>query len=153
MIEQKTTLIKISSPGQTQAILFKLEDMEKALIEVDELMHRLVLQNQYLLLGDTAKAAVDNGFLPTDSLETGLEERYFTKEVVSSIETFFAKQGVKVTDSGFSFISEQGVPVKVKKIHNRYQFFKYPSTVIYLWEDYQVANPWQSYWEAKDAIQ
>lgn len=124
------------------------DQLKQALLELDDLMHRTTMQEQYILLGETARALVEQLFLP-QVLEAGLERRYLTKEVLTTFDQYCPEK--KVTAKGIEFVLN-GVLIKFQFIEKKYEFFKYPQRIIYGPEDYQVPNQWDKYWKARHII-
>ena len=123
-------------------------ELENALRNVDDLFARCVLDTKYFLLGDTAKAAKENGFLSGPCIEVGIEDRYLTPEVRSTL-----KQFGHVDNPGDNWEYEvAGVPVKVKVIHNKYDFFKHPDIKYWAYDDYQLPNPFDTYYKSRFLI-
>lgn len=124
------------------------DQLKQALLELDDLMHRTLMQEQYLLLKDTARALVEQLFLP-QVLEAGLERRYITKEVMTTFDMYCPE--MKKTPNGIEFVLN-GVLVKFQFIERKYEFLKYPQRIIYGPEDYQVPNQFDKYWKARHII-
>ena len=124
------------------------DQLKQALLELDDLMHRTLMQEYYILLKDTAQALVEQLFLP-QFLECGLERRYLTKEVLTTLDQYCPDK--KTTDKGIEFVLN-GVLVKFQFIEKKYEFFKYPVKIIYGPEDYQVPNQWDKYFKARHII-
>lgn len=123
------------------------EDKNKALLWLDDLMARCVLDNRYVLLGETAKAVKENTELP-DVLEAGIDKRYITKEVESTLKTYATPE---VTPFGFECVGE-GVPIKFKFIQRKFAFLQNPDTKFYGPEEYQIPNPFNGYWTARGLV-
>lgn|SRR3990167_918041 len=124
------------------------DQLKQALLELDDLMHRTLMQEYYILLKDTAQALVEQLFLP-QFLEAGLERRYLTKEVLTTFDQYCPDK--KITDKGIEFVLN-GVLVKFQFIEKKYEFFKYPVKIIYGPEDYQVPNQFAKYWTTRHII-
>ena len=77
------------------------DQLKQALLELDDLMHRTLMQEYYILLKDTARALVEYLFLP-QVLEAGLERRYLTKEVLTTLDMYCPE--IKKTPNGIEFV-------------------------------------------------
>ena len=126
---------------------FTHEQLDKALFNVEDIFGRAMCP--FLLLGQTAKDVVEELYLSGNHVEVGVEERYLTKGVRSTLKTYI--KNIEFKDEGFVYEVE-GVPVKVKFIKKRYPFFKYPDSYFYLAGDYKLPNPFESYWKARFLI-
>jgi hypothetical protein len=138
--------------------VFTPEELKQALWDWDDVMHRALLQSKYVLLGDTARAAKDDTFLTKVPLEVGIFKRYMTPEVVSlftpeALRDVAVPITVQEINDKQILLTFRGVPVKVTIIHRKYQMFENPDQVIYAYEDFQVANPFEKYWKARYIVQ
>jgi len=134
--------------GQTITKQPSQEEILEALYDFDNLMHRCVLQDSYLSLGDIGKAMVDNLPFEGNGLEFGIERRYLTREVMATLLMYVPGE---ITEKGFTY-DFKGIPIKVRFIDNIYGFFKYPDKKIYGVEEFQVPNPFHKYWKARALI-
>lgn len=136
---------------------FTPEQLKQALWDWDDVMHRALLQSRYVLLGDTARAAKDDTLLEKAPLEVGIFKRYLTPEV-RSIFTPEALRDIAVPiivtefNDDHILLTFRGVPIHVKIIHRRYEFFENLDQVIYAFEDFQIANPFEKYYKARYII-
>ena len=130
---------------------FSREELDNALIDLDDLMHRTLLQDQYVLLKDSAKALYDGVWLYGDGIDIGIEYKYLTKEVMTTINEYFIPRTTEINDNGFEF-KIGDVPIRVKFIHRKYDFFKYFDRRMYGPEDYQIPNNFEKYYKAKGII-
>lgn len=102
------------------------------------------------MLGDTGKAMFEKRDLSGSSLEVGIEQRYLTKEVMSTFRTY--RPQAEFTESGMTYISEFekcDVPISIKFIKQNYKFFQHPDTVFYLAGNYKIPNPFEKYLKAR----
>ena len=120
------------------------------MLDVFDLMQRCLLDQNFITLGDAAKCIKENRGLDCNVLEFGIEKRYLTPEVMSTLKEW-VKSG-QFTDKGFMYTFE-GVPVKFKFIVRKYAFFKNLDLRIYSPEWYKIANPFSNYWKARYLIQ
>ena len=133
---------------QTKPSGASLDSKNKALFWLDDLMARCVLDAKYVLLGETAKAIREDKDLP-DVLEAGLDQRYLTKEVMSTLKTYVPGD---FTEAGFVTESE-GVPVHFKFIKRKFAFLQNPDIRFYGPEEYQIPNPFDGYWKSRGLVQ
>ena len=127
-----------------------LEQLNKAMLDVFDLMQRCLLDQNFIVLGNAAKCVKENRGLDGDKLEFGIEKRYVTTEVLSTLKEWV--KGGQFVDNGFEYIFE-GVPVKFKFINRKYHFFKNLDSKIYSPEWYKIANPFSNYWKSRYLIQ
>ena len=123
---------------------FTREELDNALIDLDDLMHRTLLQDQYVLLKETAKALYDRVWLYGDGIDIGIEDRFLTKEVMTTFKEYFIPRMGEITDDGFEF-KINDIPIRVKFIHKKYDFFKFFDRRVYGPEDYQIPNNFEAY--------
>ena|SRR3990167_3458477 len=125
------------------------EQLDKALLDTFDLMQRCLLDTTFIVLGDAAKCIKERRGLDCNKLEFGIEKRYLTPEVMSTLKEW-VKGGLFV-DNGFSYVFE-GVPVRFKFIKRKYKFFENLDSQIYMPEWYKIANPFKNYWKARFLI-
>ena len=130
--------------GQT----FSLEQLNKALRALDDLMDRCVVQNQYVLADWTAHSVKNKGGLFGDGIDAMIKTKYLTKEVVDTIKEY---SPAVFGEKGFSYEFE-GVPIRVKYVTKNFSFLEHPEMMIYDFEDYQVPNPFDVYWRGRTLI-
>ena len=125
------------------------EQLDKALLDSFDLMQRCLLDNNYIVLGQAAKCIKEGRGLDCDKLEFGIEKRYVTPEVLSTLKEWV--KGGQFVDKGFSYVFE-GVLVQFKFISRNYHFFKNLDTRIHTPEWYKIANPFENYWKSRFLI-
>lgn len=141
-----TETLSLSSEALTDALSGRLN---RGIEGVTDLMERGLVEDNILLLGDTARAVVDGKPLYGDCLEVGIERRYVTPLVASVFKQFMGAE-----DPYHSFTFNIGkVPVKVKVIQRVYGFFKNKSAVNYDYRWFLVPNPFEKYWKARHIVQ
>lgn len=141
-----TEKLSLSSEELTDALSGRLN---RGIEGVQDLMERGLVEDNIMLLGDTARAVVDRKPLYGDCLEVGIERRYINPLVASVF-----KQYMGAEDPYHSFTFYIGkVPVKVKVIEKVYGFFKNKQIVNYDYRYFQVPNPFEKYWKARFIIQ
>ena len=126
------------------------DKLDHALLDAFDLMQRCLLDTTFIVLGDAAKCIKEKRGLDCNKLEFGIEKRYVTTEVLSTLKDWV--KGGQFVDNGFSYVFE-GVPVRFKYITRRYRFFKDLDTMLHMPEFYKIANPFNSYWKARYLIQ
>jgi len=123
------------------------EQLDKALMNVDELMTTCLIGDSYVLLLDTAKAAHDDIPLYGDGIDVGIEARYITKEV-SSLLGMKLRDITEESPNGVTY-EFNGIPIRIKYIHRNWKFLKNPKVLTYHYDDYQIPNPFDVYWRKK----
>ena len=126
------------------------DKLERALLDAFDLMQRCLLDMNFIALGNTAKSIKEMRGLEGDKVELGIEKRFITTEVMSTLKEWV--RGGQFVDNGFSYTFE-GVPVKFKYITRKYHFFKNLDTKFHMPEWYKVANPFENYWKSRYLIQ
>ena len=143
---------KIGSGRSGQNLIkFSPDEIREALNFVDDLMSRAVIQTSYLALGDVGRAIKENTEFDGQELEFGVERRYVTPEVLFTFKSY-TPQDTTFTEDGFSYKVGR-VPIKVKFINRRYEFFKYPEKLIYKSGEFQIPNPFGKYLKARWIVQ
>src|SRR3990167_1145643 len=138
-------------------IEFTLEQLNYALREVYELWNYW----EYMLMGDTAKGAKE-GKLYGDKIEIGIKKKYLTRDVMSALKTHLQyavdrgySEYMKIGEEKIRYSVKQnkadllGIPVECRVIHRNYQFFKYPDTVVYKYDEFKTPNPLEKYYKAR----
>ena len=128
-------------------IKFSPDEIQEALNFVDDLMARAVIQTSYLSLGDVGRAIKENTEFDGQELEFGVERRYVTPEVLFTFKSY-TPQDTIFTEDGFNYKVGR-VPIKVKFINRRYEFFKYPEKLVYKAGEFQIPNPFGKYFKAR----
>lgn len=126
---------------------FSSDQLMKALRDVEDLIERTLCP--YLLLGDTALDIKDNLLLHGSKITVGIENKYLTKEALSTLQTLL--KNVEITEKGFTYMVGE-VPVQVKFIRKKYGFFKYPDAKMYWGGEYKIPNPFDKYWKSRRII-
>ena len=135
--------LKQFSEQELREALFQLEDvMDRALLSLDMIAHK-----------DTAKAMKDVTGLYGDGVDFVVEAKYVNENTIGILESIRDSEhlipaGTEITKDGFEY-EYQGVPVRVKFLHQRYPWFKNPDGVFYATGNYRVANPWENYWKGR----
>ena len=128
--------------------VFSIDELNKALFDFEDLMERCL--TPFLLLGDTAKDIIDGFMLRGDKVEVGVETKYLTPEVLSTIEVY---KGIKLDkEQGKWEYMVDDVPVVVKLINKKYKFLDNPNTMFYWGGDYRFPNPFDTYYKSRFLI-
>jgi len=127
--------------------IFSSEQLGKALFDLDDLLVRCALQNTYFLLHETAKCAKENKELSGDGVDVGIEARYITPEVVSTLSAHIKDGGMD--EKGIISYEFEGVPVRIKIIKRNYKFLKHPDSVVFMYEGFRIPNPFDGYWKSR----
>jgi len=122
-----------------------------ALYDFDDLMSRCLTQHLYLSLGGIGKAIKENVDFSGNGLEFGLEKRYITPEVLSTLKSF-APPEAEFTENGFTY-KFGDVPIKVTFIGRKYRFFEHPEKLVYGVGEFFIPNPFEKYYKARWIIQ
>ena len=125
------------------------EQLDRAFLEVYDLMTRVLLAERFVVLGQAAECLFRNRALEGESLEFGIPKREVTPEVVITLKEWVPKG--EFTDRGFSYVFD-GIPIKFTYITRKYDFFKEPDVKLYMPEFYRIANPFNDYWKIKQLI-
>jgi len=134
----------------TSGAEFSTEKLESAFFDVFDLMQRCLLQDTFLTLGETGLALDEKRPITGDGIDIGIEKRYLTKEVRSTLRTFHPES--EITDGGMAYI-HFSVPVRIKFINRNYKFFKHPESAFYLADEFRIPNPFRNYYKARFIIQ
>lgn len=151
-----TSKTKESGTSGTSKV-YQPNELEAALYNATDILGRCMLP--YVVLKDTAydivkgpeKLGISKG------VYLGVEKRYMTPEVWSSLRTFSAhdKSGFismmddyKETPKGFEW-KFQGVPIYVQVIKRNYKFIRNPDFKFFRLEEYRIPNPFDNYWKAR----
>ena len=126
------------------------EKLDKALLDAFDLMQRCLLDMNFIVLGDAARCIKERRGLDCNKLEFGIEKRYLTPEVMSTLKEWV--KGGQFVDNGFSYVFE-GVLVKFKFIKRKYKFFENLDSQVYMPEWYKIANPFDKYWKSRFFVQ
>lgn len=127
---------------------FTNEQLRLALYDVQDILERALCP--FVLLDETAKSLMESEVLKGDGIYIGVEKRYITPEVVSTLKMYL--KDTELTDKGFDY-KWNDVPVHVKFIYNKYQFFTNLDFRFYMANQYYLPNPWKEYWKSRSLIQ
>lgn len=130
--------------------LYSHDDLYTALRDVEDLMDRLL--TPYVLLDKTAESVKQNKLLEGDGIDVGIKKTALTQYVYDILKTFlnYKKEDI---EHGFFYNARNNVPIRVKVYTKDYDFFKYADRKVYQYGLYDLPNPFDEYWKAKDTIE
>ena len=130
---------------------FKLSvsQMDKALRDVHDLFERCLIPTNWLLLGETARDIKEGFDLRSDKITVGVSQKYLTEYVMSTLK-YYVKD--EFTDKGFTYVVD-GVPIEVKFIKRKYQWFTNPDFRFHMGDTFFLPNPFDKYWKARFIVQ
>jgi hypothetical protein len=106
----------------------------------------------FVLLGDTAKAIVDNLDQEVNvPIEIGVRKQHYTEYARSTLRMFLPPDTV-YGEKQITF-EHQGTPVNVKIIHRNYKILEQPDTVFYRITHFKIPNPFSKYLKMRNVIQ
>ena len=141
---------EVNSKEKAITKVFSVDELNKALFDFEDLMERCL--TPFMILDETANCLNDRGrLLDGDRVSVGVEVRYLTPEVLSTIETYKGVKLDKEQKSWMYMVDE--VPVVVKLIHRKYKFFENPDRKFYFGGDYLCPNPFDRYYKSRFIIQ
>jgi len=127
---------------------FSHDELLQALLEFENIMYRCLLQDNFPLLKETALQVAKGYPLTGDHLDVGIPKKYLSKEVQDTL-----KEYCKVEDPTKDFTTTVlGVPVNVKIINRKYNYFENTDRVFYHYDNFNVPNPIDSYMKARYLI-
>lgn len=124
--------------------VFKEEELLTALQDVELMMNSIL--TPFVLLGETARCAYDNLPLTGSRIVVGITKAHITPESLSTLKTQL--KDIMIQDNGFTY-NVGKVPVTVKFIRNHYKFFDHPDKLPFMWDFYDIPNPFELYWEQR----
>lgn len=132
---------------------FSDHDLMLALYDIQDILERA--QCPYLLLKDTARSIIDKQRLEGDGIYIGVLKKDLNKTTMSTIKFYLsglrAVRTPDVREDGFDYVWND-VPVHVKFIERKYNFFKNPDFRFYMANNYSIPNPFENYWKARTLI-
>ena len=134
---------------------FNKDQLDMSLRDVEDVMGRALLT--FVILGDTARDIVNETGLTGNKITVGVERKYLTKEALSTLK-FYLKD--TLPDPIKDFVYEpSGHPkyktmpkVFVKIIERRWKFLKAKDYKFYMATQYNIPNPFESYWKSRHLI-
>lgn len=147
--EQK--LVKKYYVDNKEKPLFKAEYVDRALHDIFDIEERALLN--FVLLGDAAKACVENKAIELSEIEMVLPYRSVTPEVESNFKTW----NFTPEEWGYSWTYSPDtlwhikIPIRLF-LYNKYKLFDNPNRVWGTTEGFLVPNPFSEYWSARHLI-
>ena len=109
---------------------------------------------------DTARAIKENNpDLMGDKITGAIAKRYLTDDVKSAIKAQLDYWQDRQISEPYTMNDDvirwsfNGIPIELKILKRRYNFFEYFDPVTYNYDDYKLANPWSKYWTARFIVQ
>lgn len=131
-VNGETTLSKPSIGQINEAIRWVIDLMEWCQIPV-------------ILLGDTAERIFYEKNLDVDKLEFGVMKRHITQDTSRLLKTFVPNLEWDTTIN----LEKAGVPIVIRIIQRKYKFFENPDFKYYMFDEYKLPNPMNSYLKAR----
>ena len=125
---------------------FTKEQLDRALLDCYDLMQRVLLNTQFVVVGDAARCLYENRGLDCDSIDVVISNRFVTRE---ARYTFAAFVKGTIMENGFNH-SFEGVPVRCRYVEGDYPWFRYADQRLYGPEVYRIPNNFEEYWEVRD---
>lgn len=131
---------------------FTSDELHGALLRTEDTMGRSLAN--YVLLGDTAKAIVDDktGYakLYGDKVHLGMRRTAVTKFFMDTIR-MLEGDTLDVEDNRLTFVFN-GVPIVIDIIDNDMGYFERPDQRWYFVTNFPVPNSFGEYWKNKDRL-
>ncbi len=122
--------------------------LAKSLADVEYLMECCLCP--FFILEQTARDIVDDRPLSGSRVSIGILQRYLTKEVMSTLETKLKEKLIK-EPYGYSY-QDGEIKVKIIIIKGKFDFFKNPDFRYFMATQYNIPNPFEGYWKAKEFV-
>ena len=120
------------------------DELLKGLYFVFDLFSRS--NTPFFLLGDTAKAVIENKSLSGDKVEVGVRKVEYQDRPFGIMQAFH--QAESFTDNEILYKIDN-IPVVVKVIDSLDPMFMATNTVMYQHEFFNIPNPFKEYWEKR----
>ena len=127
---------------------FEHEELLTALRELDSVMERCQMDNDYVLLGETAKSVFEDKPLAGSKVEAAVKELWLTPERRTTLRQYLSPFSFQESGDALRF-TVGGTPVEVHILPDDYPHLGYPERRVYQYDDYQTPNPFNEYWEAR----
>ena len=136
--------MKINRLNGVNGASFSEEELYKALMFIEDIMERVVVH--YVVMRDTAYSIYHGNELKGREITVGILKKNITKEVLWTFESLL--KDIRMTDRGFIYLFGK-IPIVVKFINKHYKFFDCPNFKYYRTGQYDVANPFDKYWNMR----
>lgn len=128
-----------------EVISFSHGELVAALLDVDDLMLRCTLSEDYLVLEETGRSIKEDRRLEGDGVDVGVLAKDMTEMRKGLME-----QITKTAFEGSHLTYKVGqVPVRVHVLPNGYDFFTFKDVKVYNYEDFQLPNSFEAYWKVR----
>lgn len=141
--------------GPDKPVLSEQQLLE-ALWHAQEIMERCLFP--FVLLGETARSIVEDKAIKGDKITFGVRRAdaltHYTNTLstlASNIDFHVGIQDYRQTPEGF-FWTFKGIPIEIKVIHNKYNYFDNPDQVYFWGETLKIPNPFSKYYSMRNLI-
>lgn len=126
---------------------------DAALAIAEDYLHRARIP--FMALGDTARHIVERGediygAIDVKEVELGVFKRHLTPDCLSLLKAVCPSV---IHNSKQLRFTHDGVDVKIKVIHRKYDCLNNLDTKFYKVTEYQIPNPFAKYWKIRGIIQ
>jgi hypothetical protein len=103
-----------------------------------------------MVLGDLVEYMIHDKPAEVEYIEIGVLKNAWNETTKRLVRTFLMETPFKDIDleNGME-VESNGVPIKVKIIKRKYEFFQNPDTTYYWTDTYKIPNPWAKYMKAR----
>lgn len=139
---------KTSTSGVQSKIEFSHGELETALLDVDDVMLRCTISEDYLVLEQIGRCIKEDKRLEGDGIDVGVLSKDLNvgrRDIMRQITGQEFVDGLLTYKAG-------NVPVRVRILPDGYDFFTYKDVKVYSYEDFQLPNSFDEYWKVKDQI-
>jgi hypothetical protein len=110
-------------------------------------------QIPFMVLGDLMKQIKTGEPINVDKIQIGIKSDCWNNTTKHLIETFLLNTPYKGMDLAEPVKFEwANVPIELKIIKRKYEFFKNPDFVWFWVDEYKIPNPWDKYYKARFII-
>lgn len=142
-MQKKLPTQETTSTNGEQSKSFSHGELEAALLDVDDVMLRCTISEDYLVIGLTGKCIKEDKRLEGDGIDVGVLNKDLNagrKDIMRQIT------GQEFID-GLLTYKVGNVPVRVHVLPNDKDFFRYKDLKVYSYEDFQLPNSFDEYWK------
>jgi hypothetical protein len=138
-------LIQHLNNGQNgeQKRKFTPDELNAALLDMFDLLQRVLLDTYFVALGNTGKAIKENRPLDVDVLEFGVYKKFIIPEVRSTLKDWIKGD---ITENGFSH-SYRGVPMYMRFVDKKNKYMEFADSRLYAGEFFRYPNPFDEYYK------
>ena len=137
-------------------IEFTKLELDAALYHLTDIMDRCICY--FSLVGETLRSIKDDNQLKGTVIYVAIRRLDFSESAQSMLATLSRgvdlRLGIDDYQKDGDYISWKfkGVPISIKIVHRKYEFFNNPSFMFYMGEDYRIPNPFNKYWKIRNLI-